>query len=642
MKWLVRILGLLILLVAVFAVGLLMLPGDRIAQVAVDQIRAQTGREVVLKGETKVSYYPVLGVSTGALEIANADWSGAGPFLVADSLKVGVDLMSLIGGEVKITGLEAVNPSLLFEKAADRRVNWKLGVEGMAQSGQPSGASNALALSLDRALISGGRLRYLDHAAGSDLRVDDVELDLRWPQYRGGATFEFSGRPQGASRLTISGEVADLAALIEGDETQGKIEARADGGTLSFQGGIGTPAQLVAGALKANLSDTGAFLAALGVGGVDLPRGLGRKVSAEAELTVTEQMALSLRGLRLTLDQNALTGDVDLDLAQPVPRVTAALSAGTLDFSGLTEGGAVDGSGGAGNTGWSKSAVDAGALGLFNGQVSLAAQGLRVAGLNFGATSLSATVDRSRAVVALNRLAGYSGTVTGQVVANNRNGLSVGGSVKASGVEMQSLLTDLAGISRFTGQADANVDFLGAGNSVHAIMNSLSGKGGVSMGRGTIKGIDLDSLMRKGLATGGTTVFDSLTATFTMEKGNLYNKDLLLKLPVISATGEGRVGLGAQDIDYLFTPKTASAEVEGGLVIPVRIRGPWSGPRIWPDMDKAIDLNLKEEKEAAKKKVEEKVKEELGLEPAEGESLEDAAKKKLEEEVLKGLDKLLK
>lgn len=642
MKWLVRILGLLILLVAVFAVGVLMLPGDRIAQVAVDQIGAQTGREVVLKGETKVSYYPVLGVSTGALEIANADWSGAGPFLVADSLKVGVDLMSLIGGEVKITGLEAVNPSLLFEKAADRRVNWKLGVEGMAQSGQPSGASNALALSLDRALISGGRLRYLDHAAGSDLRVDDVELDLRWPQYRGGATFEFSGRPQGASRLTISGEVADLAALIEGDETQGKIEARADGGTLSFQGGIGTPAQLVAGALKANLSDTGAFLAALGVGGVDLPRGLGRKVSAEAELTVTEQMALSLRGLRLTLDQNALTGDVDLDLAQPVPRVTAALSAGTLDFSGLTEGGAVDGSGGAGNTGWSKSAVDAGALGLFNGQVSLAAQGLRVAGLNFGATSLSATVDRSRAVVALNRLAGYSGTVTGQVVANNRNGLSVGGSVKASGVEMQSLLTDLAGISRFTGQADANVDFLGAGNSVHAIMNSLSGKGGVSMGRGTIKGIDLDSLMRKGLATGGTTVFDSLTATFTMEKGNLYNKDLLLKLPVISATGEGRVGLGAQDIDYLFTPKTASAEVEGGLVIPVRIRGPWSGPRIWPDMDKAIDLNLKEEKEAAKKKVEEKVKEELGLEPAEGESLEDAAKKKLEEEVLKGLDKLLK
>ena len=638
MKWLVRVFGLLILIAAVFALGLLMLPGDRIAQVAVDQLRAQTGREVVLRGKTRVSYYPVLGVSTGALEIANVDWSEAGPFMVADSLKVGVDLMSLIDGEVRITGLEAVNPSLLLERAKDGRVNWKTGVDGVAPSGQPSGASNALALSLDRALITGGRLRYLDHAAGSEVRVEDLSLDLRWPEYRGGATFSVSGRPQGASRVTVSGEVADLAALIEGEGTEGKAEASAGGGAITFEGRVGLPAQL-AGALKVKLPDTGAFLAALGVGGVDLPRGLGRRMTAEAELTLTDRMALSLHGLDLRLDHNTLSGEVEVDLAQPVPEVTARLSAGTLDFSGATEAGPA----GAGSApGWSKAAIDASALGAFNGQISLAAQGLRVAGLSFGAASLSATVDRSRAVIGLNRLAGYSGTLTGQVVANNRNGLSVGGSVRASGVEMQTLLTDLAGISRFTGQAEANVDFLGVGNSVHAIMNSLSGKGGVSMGRGTIKGIDLDSLMRKGLATGGTTVFDSLTATFTMDKGNLRNDDLLLKLPLISATGEGRVGLGARDIDYLFTPRTASAEVEGGLVIPVRIRGPWSGPQIWPDMAKAIDLNLKEEKDAARKKVEEKVKKELGLETGEGQSLEDAAKKKLEEEVLKGLGEMFK
>ena len=73
-------------------------------------------------------------------------------------------------------------------------------------------------------------------------------------------------------------------------------------------------------------------------------------------------------------------------------------------------------------------------------------------------------------------------------------------------------------------------------------------------------------------------VFDSLTATFNVDKGNLYNNDLLLKLPVISATGEGRVGIGARDIDYLFTPKTGGAEVAGGIVIPVRISGPWSDP----------------------------------------------------------------
>ncbi len=638
MKWLLRILGVLILIVLVFVVGLLMLPGDRIAQVAVDQLRAQTGREVVLKGDTTISFYPVLGVSTGALEVANADWSKSGPFMVADGLKVGVDLVSLIGGEVKITGLEAVNPELLLEKASDGRANWEIGVDGVAPSGQPSGAGNALALSLDRALISGGRLRYLDHQAGTEFRVDDLSVDLTWPEYRGGATFNISARPQGASRLTIKGDVADLAALIEGELTEGSIKADADGGNVSFDGHLSMPAQL-AGALKVNLSNTAAFLASFGVSGVDLPQGLGRKVSAAADLALTRQKQLSLRDLRLTLDQNTLNGDVDVDLAQAVPQVTAKLSAGTLDFSGGSE---AAGSGGAGAEGWSKSEIDASGLGLFNGQMSLAAAGLRVAGLSFGATSVSATVENSRAVVALNQMSGYSGMVTGQVVANNRNGLSVGGAVNASGVELQTLLTDLAGISRFTGQADANVDLLGAGNSVHAIMNSLSGKGAISTGRGTIKGIDLDSLMRQGLATGGTTVFDSLTATFNVDKGILYNEDLLLKLPVISATGEGRVGLGARDIDYLFTPKTGGAEVEGGIVIPVRISGPWSDPKIRPDMEKAIDLNLKEEKEAAKKKVEDKVKEKLGLEPDAEKSLEDSAKEKLEGEVLKGLEKLFK
>lgn len=638
MKWLFRILWLLILIVVVFVVGLLMLPGDRIAQVAVDQLRAQTGREVVLKGETKVSYYPVLGVSTGALEIANADWSESGPFMVADSLKVGVDLISLIGGEVKITGLEAVNPDLLLEKAKDGRANWQIGVDGLAPSGQPSGAGNVLALSLDRALITGGRLRYLDHAAGTEFRADDLSLDLRWPEYRGGATFDISARPQGASRLKVSGDVADLAALIEGELTQSSIEADADGGKVTFNGHLGLPVQL-AGALEVNLSDTASFLASFGLSGVDIPQGLGRKASADTQLTLTRQKQLGLRELRLTLDQNTFSGEVDVDLTQPVPEVMARLSAGTLDFFGGPEGG---GAGGAGAEGWSKSEINASALGMFNGQISLAAQGLRVAGLSFGATGMSATVESSRADIALNQMSGYSGMVSGQVVANNRKGLSVAGSVKASGVEMQSLLTDLAGISRFTGQAEANVDFLGTGNSVHAIMNSLSGKGSISTGRGTIKGIDLDSLMRKGLATGGTTVFDSLTATFTMDKGDLFNQDLLLKLPVISATGEGRVGLGARDIDYLFTPKTGGAEVEGGIVIPVRIRGPWSDPKIWPDMEKAIDLNLKEETEAVKKKAEEKLKEELKLEPEEGQSLEDATKKKLEEEVIKGLEKLFK
>ena len=164
-------------------------------------------------------------------------------------------------------------------------------------------------------------------------------------------------------------------------------------------------------------------------------------------------------------------------------------------------------------------------------------------------------------------------------------------------------------------------------------MNSLSGKGSLTMGRGTIQGIDLDKLMRSGLGTGGTTVFDSLTASFTMKDGNLFNPDLLMKLPALSANGEGRIGLGPRDLDYLFTPQIDSINGGKGLAIPVRIKGPWSSPRITPDMEKAIDLNFEEEKEKARKKLEDEVNKRLGVEKEVGESTEDAIKRKLEDEV---------
>ncbi|WP_319825656.1 AsmA family protein [Thalassovita sp.] len=637
MRFLSKLIGFVIVLVLVAAVGLLLLPGDRIAQVAADQLKAQTGREVVLKGETKVSYYPVLGVSTGPLIIANADWSKSGPMMTADSLKVGVDLLSLLSGEVKITGLEAVAPNILLERARDGRVNWELGVAGVAPSGQPAGSSNVLALSLDRALISGGALRYVDHGADTDLSVRDVNLDLQWPVYRGRADFTGSVT-YGATPLNLTGQIANLAGLIEGEITAVTARASAKGGNLAFDGRVGTQPQ-AQGRLTADLPDTAGYLSALGVSGVNLPQGLGRAAKLSADVTYTTAGMLSLRGLSAALDQNSLTGEVDLNLAKAKPLLTARLNAGHVDLTGLTGG---SGGGGSG-AGWSRDRIDASALALLDGQIQLSASGMNVAGLTFGAAKTLTTIDNSRAVVNLTSLSGYDGTISGQVVANNRSGLSVGGAVAVTGVEMQKLLKDLAGITRFTGKAQANLDFLGSGRSVHAIMNSLSGKGGISMGQGTIQGFDLDKLMRSGITTGGTTIFDSLSASFSMDKGNLYNKDLVMKLPALSATGEGRVGLGAQDIDYVFTPKVDSINDGKGLAIPVKIRGPWADPRIWPDMEKAIDLNFKEEKDKAKDKIEEKVKEKLGVDSTNpDESVEDAVKRKVEDEVKKKLLDMLK
>ncbi|MHA7851233.1 AsmA family protein [Roseovarius sp.] len=658
MRWVLRLVGLVIVLVVVAVGSLLLLPGDRIAKIAAEQISAATGRDVIFSGRTTISFYPVLGVSTGEVLVANAGWSDAGPMLEADSLKIGVEPVALFGGEIRITGLEAVNPRVLLERATDGRVNWEIGVEGVAPSGQsapgqPAARSERLALTLDRALITDAQVTYSDHGTGETLTLQNINLDLRWPDYDGAATFEASARPAG-SVVTISGELDQVGTFIAGGVTDLLATISTSGGTVDFDGRAGVLPQL-GGRLSADLSDTAAFMAAFGVSGVDIPQGMGRAISIATDITLSEDMRLSLRDSALALDDNRLTGAADIFLGGDRPRLNAQLTAKSLDFSALaagqgasaTSGTAQSGSGAGGSVptdGWPKTAIDASALGLADGEVALVADSIDLGDLQLGKTRTLATLTQSRLVFALREVQAYDGNITGEFVLNNRSGLSVGGKMTAAGINLETFLRDAVDVSRFSAKADGEVSFLGVGQSLHAIMNSLEGSGGLRTGRGVISGIDLDKLMRSGDVSGGTTVFDSLGASFTMQAGNLFNNDLLLSLPFAKARGEGRIGLGARDLDYTFTPTLLEGDTRKGLAIPVRIRGPWANPRISPDLEAAIDLNFKEQKDEleakAKEEVNRAVQKELGVTVEQGQSVEDAIKNKVEDELKKELFKL--
>jgi AsmA protein len=650
MRWIFRLIGAVVVMAAVMLGAVVFLPSERIAQIAADQLSRATGRAVTLSGETTLSLYPVLGVSTGAAEVANADWSGAGPMLRAESLKIGVAPIPLLSGEIRITGLEIAGPQIRLERAADGRVNWDVGVDGVAPSGQSDGGepatSNRLALTLDRALITAASLRYTDHGTGAVQEIRDMDFDLRWPDYEGRATFEAVLRQAGAP-VTIAGHIDRLGAFLDGEVTPVMARVNGPGGGAAFEGRAG-PTPQAQGRLDLDLSDTAAFLAALGLGSVDLPGGFGTRIDGGADVTLTEAGQVAVRDMALDLGGNAISGAADIDLSGDVPRIDAQLDAGALDLSSLAgaDGGAGAGGGGGGDggAGWSRAPIDASGLALANGALAVSADSIDLGDLKLGATQLSITLDRSRAVVALREVRAYDGRVTGEFVANNRSGLSVGGDLTAEGIDLERFLADAMGITRFAATGNGRVQFLGVGQSVHAIMHSLSGEGRIGTGRGVISGFDLDRLMRSGDVTGGTTVFDEMSASFTMEDGNLFNRDLAMRLPLARATGTGRVGLGARDIDYLFTPVLLEGESRRGLAIPVRIRGDWADPRITPDLERALDLNLREERrqleDEAERRLQRELRQRLDLETREGQSLEDAVREKVEDRALKSLRKL--
>ena len=645
MKWIIRAIGILLLILVVAVGSLFLLPADRIARIAADQLRNLTGREVTITGDVGLTFWPVLGVTAGGLEVGNADWAKDGAMLSAANAAIGVDAMALIRGEIKITNIEAQSPTIRLEQRRDGRASWQFsdgGGEAAIETAPTAPARSPRPLTIQRLNITDATLIY--DAEGSDLvRFDGVDLSLDWPERAGDAVIKAALRPA-ADRVSIEATINRFDQFLNGDIRPLRARVDTKGGGVSLTGRAGL-AGAVAGDLWLKTSDTGRFLAALGVADIALPQGLGKTADINLDLTLTPDRHLALREVVADLGGNALTGAADITL-NGTPDVNAQINVGALDLTGFA-GSAPKGTAPASSTpapasptGWSKAPIDASALSAFNGEVALRADSIDLGTLSLGATRVLLRNDRSRLVAELREIRAYAGVISGEFVVNNRNGLSVGGALNATSIAMQPLLQQTAGLGRFHGTGDAEVSFLGSGASLDAIMRSLSGSGAVNVGRGHIEGIDLDALMGNFDVEGGTTVFDCLAATFDMDQGVLRNDDLLMQLPNFTATGTGQVGLGAQTLDYTVTPKALRVNGDRGLAIPVRIFGPWAAPQIKPDLQAALDMNFAKEKEQARQKLNEKLEEELGVSRQDGQSVEDAVKQKVEDELRRGLFKL--
>lgn len=641
MKWVFRIIGALVLIVVVAVVGVLMLPADRIAGIAADQLRKVTGRQVTISGDVAMTFWPVLGVTAGQLEVGNADWAKDGAMLSTSNAAIGVDAAALLRGEIRITNIEAESPTIRLESRKDGRASWQFtDAAGSAQIATETTPARApQPVSIQKLTITDATLIY--DAEGADLvSYSGVDLALDWPETDGAAKLHATLRPAGQA-VSIVADIGAFSQFLGGAVEPVTASLAAGQGEITLNGRAALNGS-VAGKVKIDTADTGAFMAALGAPGVALPQRLGQRITASADLTLTEDRMLSLRDLVADLGGNTLRGAADVAL-NGTPQVNAQLNAGALDLSGLTGGGTVAGGGSAGNSGsgWPTSRIDASGLAAFNGAIALSADSIDLGALRLGASRTLLSNDRSRMVFELRDVAAYGGRFTGELVMNNRSGLSVGGAVQARGVQMNPLLRDLVGLSRFTGQGDAEVSFLGVGQTVDAIMRSLSGSGAVNVGRGSIEGIDLDALLGSYDVKGGTTVFDSLGARFVMDKGVLRNDDLLMLLPNFNATGLGQIDLGAQTLDYTVTPKALRVNGGRGLAVPVRIVGPWADPQIKPDLQAAIDLNFAEEKAKVEDTVKQKLADELNVSPLEGQSIEDAVKDKVEDKLKKRLLRFL-
>ena len=642
MKLILRILGALIATLAVLLVVLFMLPGEKVAGLAADQIEAQTGRKLTFHGKVRFTLWPVLGVKSDGVALSNADWAGPEPMLTAERLSIGISAADLLRGKVRVTEVSALLPHLNLSDSAQGQGNWVLGgteTEANPAAVAPENQAAVLPISIEKLTLTGASLRYQPHQ-GTPVEMSQVDMVLRWPDPSGTVNVDLTVRPAGAP-LQVQAEVGSFAAFLNGDVASVGASVTAEGGFLRFDGRADLTGAAT-GRVTAKTTDTEAFLAGFGQSGIALPQGLGQAMVIGADATYTTDGRLALRDMALDLDGNKLEGGVDIVLSE-VPQFTAQLNGGHLKVPGLSSAGSAAAGEGTGDAdaGWSKAPIDASALALANGTAVLSFESLSAAGYEFGASKLSLSLDRSRVVLKFQPAALFGGQVQGQVVANNRNGFSAGGKLSFNGIRLEKAMGQVAGYDRLNGETLGELEYLASGNNLDALMRSLSGKGWLEINKGFFTGFDLEKLMRSGQGNGGSTVFETLSASYVLERGNLLNDDLLVTLKGIRADGAGRIGLGAQDLDYRFAPTISGLNGGAGLTIPVLITGPWADPKIRPDLKNALQPEIDAVEQEAKDRVIEKLSEELEVEIAPEQDLNELIRDRIEQEAKDQLLQLL-
>ena len=230
-----RRLGLALLAVIALGAGALvaanyLISPDAVRAQALDEIRAVTGLNPVLRGPITVKLFPTGLVSFKDVVLGD----GKKPALTAERLTARLRFFPLLAGRVEIADVSLVNPTITIDLAPNGRSNWSGLIDALARSQKPN-AQPGPAFSEIR--IRNGTVVLHDATHKLNETLDDVALSLAWPSISKsfGATGRFVWHNE---PLDMNVTLADFAAALAGKRTGLKLRVAGEPMKAAFEGSI--------------------------------------------------------------------------------------------------------------------------------------------------------------------------------------------------------------------------------------------------------------------------------------------------------------------------------------------------------------------------------------------------------------------
>lgn len=605
--WIVFVLGALD--IAIIIALPKMVPMEKIAVEAKNQVRQATGRELDFRGVEFV-FWPNIGVELKEATFSNPVWAKERNMVSLGKIDVALALMPLFERHIVVKRFILSEPVIHLEVGEDGRKNWEFsaGTAGAAASPvQPTAADgmpDGFDFRFDGIKISKGKLIVVDRQKGGSVNVDDINVEASLPDLK--SALQMNGT------LTYRGKGVNLDAWLEkpsdffnGKTSPGRVSLKTDDLSVKAEGIMASQGTLLKGTMETAISSLAGALAWAGDGKEQKQPFEKVSFTSNAQLTKTDVI---LKGAVLKLDEVQAKGDMNISFSGK-PDIFARLSLNKLNLDRFT-GGATGESGGGekkegGQSGWDTTPIDFSGLREVNTDLQLKTEGFSVKGVDVGPSVLTVLLQDSKLHFKSSEAGLFDGKFASEMTVNAAGAKpAIAFAFSMAGVQAKPVLTTFADFKKLSGAADARVSVTATGNSQKAIISSLAGNGSATFRNGSLEGIDLVKIAKMiqsrltDMGVGeGKTDFVELGGTFTINAGVASNNDLKMKGPLLQATGQGIVDLPQKYVQYRAIPVlTASSAVEGasGLAVPVDIKGPFSDIKVRPDFAAVVTDVLKD------------------------------------------------
>ena len=612
-----------LVVVGLIAVVLLVDPNDFKDEIA-QAVRDETGRELDLKGDLKLSVFPWLAIEVGHAELGNAPGFGATPFLTVERADVGVRLIPLLRGEMQVRRLELDGLRVNLIKNADGRTNWQdLTEPKPGAAAAPAGGGELP--SIAGVEIKNSALDYRDLGTATHKRIE--KLDVETGRFESGepvdlqvefAVDDGEGTPSTFVRLKTEATLdtqaeryslkdLDLNAILPGEaqaaDTQRDVAAprdveialRAPSLVADLKAQTLALPQFVLNAYGAELSggvegkqivDEPAFNGTIALKPVS-PRELLKQFGGEAPRTRDPDVlkALAFEAKLAATGKSAMLRDLEVTLDDTKATGTAGIAA--FDKTALRFDLAID-------------AIDVDRylapeeeqkkenpqdrkpfelpverLKALDAQGKLRIGQLKLAGLKMSGVLF--TVDARNGLVRVNPSQAklYGGAHRGGFALDARGDtarLSI--DEQLTSVAFAPLFKDLFDSERLAGKGNLKAVLAARGNDSDQLMRTLDGQIEFDVQDGALKGADLWYELRRARAlwerqpppaqaSTGETKFHKLQGTAVVRNGVMENKDLTIDADYLKIAGEGKLEIPTQKVDYRLVANVFRVPPEG-------------------------------------------------------------------------------